>query len=248
MAMLKQVKNMGHEHETDIIIVSYKDKEDIKSCIASIERVCSRYTLIIEDNNIENRGFTKAVNDGIKKGKSEFVWLLNSDTVLKDEDSQKALLDFLHQNPKTGIVGSMQIDPNNHDRIAYGGSQRTFPSGVHKGGLISLGHCRFPEKQTWINAASMMIRRAMIDEIGFLDESMYLLYSDSDYSYVSRKHGWECWYVPESQVYHTLKVSKGMSEWHRKDMEAFMRKWKIRPRPDGSFEYGREFAKLDMFP
>lgn len=233
---------------TDIVIVSYKDQSDLLVCMASIKRYCSDYNLIIEDNNADNRGFSKAVNDGIKKGNADFVWLLNSDAIIVNEETQQALINHFSYSHRVGLTGSMQIDPENHDRIAYGGSQRAFPSGIHKGGLLSMSHCQIPEKQTWLNFASVMLRRDMINKIGLLDEKMFLLYSDSSYCYTAREHGYEAWYVPRSQVYHTLKASKGVSEWHLKDMQAFMNKWGIEAVGPNQFAYSDRFSKLDMFP
>ena len=110
-----------------------------------------------------------------------------------------------------------------------------------------MGHCRFPEKQTWVNGASLMFRRSIIDKIGLLDESLFLLCSDSDYCLMARKVGYEVWYVPTSKVLHKLKASKGASEWHKKDMEAFMKKWGITQVKEG-FVYSEGFSKLDRFP
>jgi GT2 family glycosyltransferase len=236
---------------TDIIIVSYKDQEPLKRCIASIEKHCIDYNLIIEDNNPPNpnRFFTKAVNDGIKKGKAPYVWLLNSDSILIDKMSQQALIDRFSYGEQVGIVGSMQLDPTPgmEGRISHCGTQRCFPGGVHKNGWLSMGHGLIPEKQTWVNGASMMIRRAMIDKIGALDPSMTMVYSESDYAYYCRSMGYEVWYEPKSRVHHVLGASKTVTEWHKKDMEAFMEKWSITVK-DGAYQYSEKFKNLDMFP
>lgn len=236
---------------TDIIIVSYNDKEPLEKCIASIKEYCTNFNIKIIDNSPPNinLGFTAAVNIGIKETSAPFVWCLNSDAIVL-EGAQQALIDRFSYHEKVGIVGSLQIDPNNSDRIAWGGSGKCFPAGQHLGGLISMGHCQIPSKQKWINGASMMIRRKMIDEIGLLDKSLFLLYSDSDYSYTARKNGWECWYEPRARVLHTLgKASKNSQELAQKDMEVFMKKWSITFNPDTkSFEYSELFQKLDMFP
>lgn len=233
---------------TDIIIVSYQDEEDLKKCTASIEKHCTDYNLIVEDNNISNVGFTRAVNAGIKKGTAEWIWLLNSDALIKDSVSQQALIDRFSYSPLVGIVGSMQRDPKNPDRIAHSGTAQCFPSGSHSGGFVSMGHGQIPTKQKWVNFASAMVRRTMVDQIGLLDKDLYLLYSDSDYCYTARKNGFECWYEPRSQVFHTLKVSKSVTEWHQKDMTVFMKKWGITQMSDGRFIYSDLFSKLDMFP
>lgn len=237
---------------TDIIIVSYKDEEPLKKCKTAIETHCKDFNLIVEDNNppSPNRLFTKAVNDGIKKGSAPFIWLLNSDALVINGESQQALINRFSYGKQVGIVGSMQLDPTPgmEGRISHCGTLRCFPGGIHKNGWLSMGHGRIPEKQTWVNGASMMIRRSMVDEIGALDESMKLIFSESDYAYYCRSKGFEVWYEPGSQVYHVLGASKTVTEWHRKDMIAFMNKWGIEQLPDGNFKYSELFAKLDRFP
>jgi len=232
---------------TDIVVILYGDQADFDRCTASIKENCQDYNLIVIDNNEQNRGFTKAVNEGILKGSGSYIWLLNQDAVVL-KGAQDALIKRMEYDDKIGIVGSMQLDPENQDVIRHGGTVQAFPNGVHKGGNLSMGHCRLPEKQTWVNFASVMLRRAMIIQIGLLDENMFLLYSDSDYCYWSRYRGWQVWYEPESKVLHRLgKGSKSVSEWHQKDMQAFMDKWNIVP-GNGRFLYSRMFQKLDTCP
>jgi GT2 family glycosyltransferase len=234
---------------TDIITLLYGDRKDLDQLITSIETHCTDYNLIVIDNNELNRGFTKATNEGISQGTAPYIWLLNQDAIVL-KGAQEALIQRLLLDETCGIAGSMQVDIDNPNLIRHGGTQRAFPGGSHKGGYLSMGHCQIPEKQTWVNFASVMLRRAMVDKIGLLDESMFLLYSDSDYCYVARQNGWSVWYEPNSRVVHRLNASKNITEWHRKDMEAFMKKWEIVPDPiqPNGFRYGRTFAKLDMFP
>jgi GT2 family glycosyltransferase len=237
---------------TDIVIVSYKDEEPLAKCIASIKEHCTDYNLIVEDNNVDNRGYTKGVNDGIKKGSAPFIWLLNSDAIVL-EGAQQGLIDMFSYHEKVGIVGSQQLDYLDRDFIAHGGTTKVFPGGIHKSGRVSMGHYRIPEKQTWVNGASMMLNRKMVDSIGLLDEKFFLIYSDSDYCFTARLNGWEVWYTPASKVLHRLNVSKKPGEWHQKDMKAFMSKWGIVYLGTGAddqprFQYSPEFAKLDKFP
>jgi GT2 family glycosyltransferase len=232
---------------TDIIIALYGDREDFDRLVKSINDHCRDFNLIVIDNNQENRGFTKAINEGIKQGTAPYIWLLNQDAIVLP-GAQEGLIMRLQAHKKVGIAGSMQVDYDNRDLIRHGGTVRAFPGGVHKGGYISMGHCRFPEKQTWVNYASVMFKREMVDQIGLLDESMFLVYSDSSYCYTARQSGFECWYEPSSRVLHKLNASKTVTEWHRKDMIAFMNKWGIEPLPEGQFKYSEVFAKLDRFP
>lgn len=232
----------------DIVLVLYGDEKDLDKCLESVKINCKDYNTFIINNNEFNRGYTAAVNEGILSGNAPYVWLLNQDAVVF-ENAQESLIDRLESGNKIGIAGSMQIDPEDHDLIRHGGCYECFPAGRHKGGKLSMGHCQIPEKQTWVNFASVMLKREMIKNIGVLDNNMFLLYSDSDYCYWARYRGWEVWYEPKSKVYHRLgKASKQISEWHQKDMQSFMDKWGITLHPEGKFTAHRLFHRLSLHP
>jgi len=228
---------------TDIIILLYGDRKDMDRLLKSISKYCDNYKLHIIDNNEVNLGFTAGVNKGILAGDAPYVWLLNQDAVVL-EGAQGALIHRFSYSEKVGIVGSMQLDHDDPDLIRHGGTIQCLP-GVHKGGRLSMGHCRVPEKQTWVNFASAMLRREMIRHIGLLDENMFLICSDSDYCYWARYRGWEVWYIPESKVLHRLGASsKSTTKWHQKDTLKFMEKWGI----TRTGQKSELFQRLDMFP
>ena len=233
----------------DIITVLFGDRKDLDRLVKSIEEHCKDYNLIIIDNNPprENLGFTKANNSGISQGSADYIWLLNQDAIVLP-GAMENLVKRLQSHPRVGIAGSMQLDYQDQNMIRHGGTLRAFPAGAHAGGYLSMGHCRFPSKQTWTNFASVMFKREMVNQIGLMDESMYLLYSDSSYCYTARQNNWECWYEPASRVIHKLNASGKTTEWHQKDMMAFMKKWGIQQLPEGRFLYSDLFAKLDRFP
>ena len=232
---------------TDIVIVFYGERNELEVCVDSVERHCKDYKLHIIDNNVTNRGFTKGVNEGIDRGNATYVWLLNQDAIVLP-GAQEALIERLNSAPQVGIAGSMQLSPGDNDFITHGGTRRAFPGGLHKGGRLSKGECLVPEKQTWVNFASVMLKREMICRIGQLDERLFLFYSDSDYCYWARCNGWEVWYEPASRVIHELKASKKISEWHIKDRDAFADKWALKLKPDASFTCNRFFYELNASP
>jgi GT2 family glycosyltransferase len=182
------------------------------------------YIISIIDNNVVNKGFTTAVNEGIRLGKAEYVWLLNSDATVLANCLVK-LTDRIKSDAKIGIVGSCQLDPNNQDIIKHGGTTAAYPFGVHAGGMVSMGHCQIPTKQKWVNFASILLRRKMIDEIGLLDEKFFMYYSDSDYCYTARSKGWSIYYEPESRVLHKLNASSKSSTHMESDKKYFESKW-----------------------
>jgi GT2 family glycosyltransferase len=181
--------------------------------------------IIIVDNNKYNLGFTHAVNTGISRSTGDYIWLLNSDAIVLP-GALDALIKRMESDSTCGIAGSMQIDPDDKNTIRHGGTSQAYPYGIHKGGKVSAGDCRVPERQKWVNFASVLIRKKMIDLIGLLDENYFMYYSDSDYCYQARMTQWTVWYEPESKVLHRLNASANPDKSILdKDKKHFEDKW-----------------------
>ena len=220
-----------------LIIPAYGPKEDLEKCIEAVrvyegdgtEYALPKVERVIIDNTKENRGFTKAINEGIRscRGK-EFVWILNCDTA-PIFDALTPMVERMRKYPKCGIIGSKTLFMDNPDRIHHGGTVQAWPNGVHKTGLKSLGQLNVPTREKWVTFCSVLIRMKMVEEIGLLDEHMFNFCSDADYCYRARYAGWEVWYEPRSEVLHKIGESAHPSEEQQKimfyDMVAFRNKW-----------------------
>jgi GT2 family glycosyltransferase len=73
----------------------------------------------------------------------------------------------------------------------------------------------FPESEVpcrvgWVAGASMILRRAMLEQVGLLDEDLYTYFDDSDICLRARRMGWETWYVPDSRVIHLGGATTGI--------------------------------------
>lgn len=231
------------ETTTDIVIVSYKDKDDLDKCIASIRKHCTDYRIHLIDNEKNNVGYVAGCNKGIDCGSAPFIWLLNSDAIVLP-GCQQAILRRFQETPRAGIVASVQIDPNNEDRVSHAGCTTIFPGGVHICGYFSQGFRPVSGKHIWVNGASMALRRTMVEKIGKPDDRYFMYFSDSDYCLVARLAGWEVWLEAEAKVLHTLKSSRNPSNWLAADAIQFMDKWDIQQDMDGQFLPSHLFQRL----
>ncbi|MGE5619841.1 MAG: glycosyltransferase family 2 protein [Sphingomonadaceae bacterium] len=59
--------------------------------------------------------------------------------------------------------------------------------------------------------AAMLLRRAMLEDVGLLDEDFYMYYEDMDLSWRARRRGWKILYVPGAVVRHVHAASS--VEW-----------------------------------
>jgi N-acetylglucosaminyl-diphospho-decaprenol L-rhamnosyltransferase len=173
-----------------------------------------------------NLGFTGGNNLLIRPAlqsadSPDYVLLLNPDTVARP-NAFKALIDFMDQNPEVGIVGSRLEDPDGTpQRSAF---RFVSPLGEFEGQaqfgpvtrLLSRWVVAPPVvdnafETDWVAGASMLVRRAVFDQVGLLDEGYFTYFDDIDFCLVARKSGWPTWYVPTSRVVHLVGQSTGVN-------------------------------------
>ncbi len=126
--------NKVNQKKLSIIIVSYKVKDYILSCLSSIfeNRTDWLLEVILVDNNSKdntvdmikddfknviiiendrNLGFAAANNQGLKKTTGEYILFLNPDTKVLPETLNKSIA-FLEDNPEVGAVGCRILNPD----------------------------------------------------------------------------------------------------------------------------------------
>ncbi len=149
-----------------------------------------------------NLGFSGGCNVGIRTAlniSADYIWLLNNDTV--PASSALAELVFTAELDKTaGAIGSVMSYLQNPNEIqAWGGGRVN----IFTGRTI---HAHSPQSDEWfdyLTAASVLLRRAAVEEIGLFDEEFFLYWEDTDYSYRLRTAGWK------------LRVSRSASILHK---------------------------------
>ena len=177
-----------------------------------------------------NGGYGAGNNFGIyqnmsDKTKPDYIYCLNSDA-FPDRVAIRALLDVLEFDNELGLAGSYIKGPDGEPhQTAF-----RFPSiaGEFEGaactGLISrvlknsIVPLPLPERSVrvdWLAGASIMMRRSLLDEIGFFDETFFLYYEETDLCRRASLAGYGTIYVRESEVTHIGSVSTGMKEWGR---------------------------------
>ena len=103
----------------EIIVIDNDSKDSSVQYI--IDNYKDKVTLVIMDKNY---GFSKAVNEGIKKSKSEFVALLNNDTEL-DENWLEELYNCIKKDDKIFSVSSKMLRYIERDIIDDAGDEYT---------------------------------------------------------------------------------------------------------------------------
>ncbi len=214
-----------------VVIPYFRDAQALKRTISHIETQRNvRTSIFIRDNSDDNILFTRAVNEGLAQftfnSQFDYTLILNQDAYLHEECLSQ-MLSVMESNSKAGICGAIALSSNKS--VNWAGSGAAFPWGQH----LSYDLTKLPKQpfQThWVNGACMLIRNAMVKEIGQLDANMRFICSDADYSFTARARGWQCLVSPSAFVEHELSGSAAtqdpfLTKIKLEDQLYFAKKW-----------------------
>jgi GT2 family glycosyltransferase len=158
----------------------------------------------------DNKGFSAAVNAGIRTSITEYVALLNNDTEL-DPGWLQALVRAADSHPEAALFGSKLV--NFYDRnMLDGAGDALRKSGLpYRIGHGEIDHGQF-ESEAFVFgacAAGALYRRSLFEEIGLFDEDFFAYCEDGDISFRAQLAGHRCVYVPGAVVYHIGSASTG---------------------------------------
>jgi GT2 family glycosyltransferase len=216
-----------------VVIVSYNVKHYVEQCLLSLRRALQGIDaeVIVVDNHSHdgtvdlireqypevqvvasnhNLGFARANNIAIGQSESEYVLLLNPDTIVAEETIAECL-QFMEDHPRAGGLGVRMLMADGNDAKE---SRRGLPTPAVAFYKMSGLCARFPQSRRFghyymgylpwdepaqievISGAFCLMRRAALNEVGLLDEDFFMYGEDIDLSYRLLKGGYENWYLP----------------------------------------------------
>ena len=157
-----------------------------------------------------NRGFTGACNAGLEAAKGDFLALLNNDTEV-DPGWAEAVVQAFGRADDVGSVASKMLLFDQRDRIHTAGDYFTVDGRAGNRGVWQPDDERFSREEYVFSACggSSVYRRAMLDEIGLLDDDFFFSLEDVDLGWRAQLRGWRCLYTPSAIVYHHLSATGG---------------------------------------
>lgn len=174
----------------------------------------------------KNGGFAYGNNLGIRHayetGTPSYVYILNPDTEVRP-GAIGTLVQFLESNPRAGIAGgSFENADGSPWMIAFRfpGLVSEFAGGLRLG-IVSRMLRRWEvarqmkgtdERVDWICGAAMLIRPAVFETIGGMDENYFLYFEETDFCRRAALAGFSTWYVPRSRVMHIAGQSTLVTE------------------------------------
>lgn len=157
-----------------------------------------------------NRGFARAVNEGCRLSRGDWLLLLNPDMTVEPDFLDRLLVvadQLVESEPRAGIVG-FRLQHSDGSRQLSTGSFPTllrtlfglaWPRARRKYSSVKYPtRCQVP----WVTGCCLLVRRACWQELQGLDEEFFLYYEDVDLCRRARERGWSVWYEPQLSAMH----------------------------------------------
>lgn len=239
---------------TSIVILTHNQLPFTRCCIDSIRLLTDEpYELILVDNgstdgtpgylktlaasdprvsvilNAENRGFPAGCNQGTSIARGAQVLLLNNDTVVTTGWLAR-LLRALHSVPEVGLAGpcSNRVSGEQQIPVAYSDDLNGLDGFAWERGR---GHDGQHEATDRLVGFCLLIKRAVIDAVGLLDEQFGVgNFEDDDYCRRAAKAGFRAVIARDAFVHHvggaTFRASGvDYESLLRQNAEKFQAKW-----------------------
>ncbi|HID53264.1 MAG TPA: glycosyltransferase family 2 protein [Anaerolineae bacterium] len=157
-----------------------------------------------------NYGFTGACNRGWEASQGEFVILLNNDTEA-DPNWLAEVVGAFRRHPQAGIVASKMLLFDERDRFHTAGDFYRLDGIPGNRGVWQKDEGQYNDEERVFSACggAAAYRRAMLEEIGFLDDDFFFSCEDVDMGWRANLAGWQTIYAPTAVVYHKLKATGG---------------------------------------
>lgn len=181
--------------------------------------------------NERNTGFSAGNNLALREimaanaesggAHNRYVMLLNNDTVV-EPDALDLLIDYLEEQPNVGAVGPKLLLLDGSLDLAC---RRSFPSPVvsfyrmtglsrifprsQRFGRYNMTYLD-PDVETDVDAlvgAAMVLRSAVVREVGLLDEQFFMYGEDVDWCYRIKAYGWRIVYYPRALIHHHKRAA-----------------------------------------
>lgn len=166
-----------------------------------------RVVIIANQDNVgvaagNNQGMLKALEDGC-----EYVMLLNNDVEFEPDLFKKLIREM--NDHKFSLITPKMMYHSDPERIWYAGCKWNIQQGYmapHRGQKeIDTGKYDKVEQVDYAPTCCVLMKKEVIDDIGYMDEKYFAYYDDTDYFYrisMQKKH--KVLYYPFVKFYHKV--------------------------------------------
>ena len=188
------------EFSMEVIVV------DSASDDGSVELVRERHPQAVLLPQSENIGFTRGNNIGLRQARGEYLLLLNPDTEVRP-GALGSMIDYMNGHPQVGMLGPHTLNSDG----SHQSTRRRFPTlwtGIFESTWLAAWAPADVERRyrmldtqdddiveaDWVQGSALMLRRAVYDAIGGLDEGFIMYSEELDYCRRAKSAGWRIFY------------------------------------------------------
>jgi GT2 family glycosyltransferase len=157
--------------------------------------------LVIIENG-DNLGYAGGNNVGIRYAinqlKSEYILVLNADTVVSTNLVEKLLNVFEVEND-VGICGPIEFSYDEPDYLQAAGGKFGLYTGRHELFYTILDTVRVVD---WVMGSCMLIEKGVFHSCGFFDERFFLYFEEVEFAYRAKKKGYKTYVTSETCIWH----------------------------------------------
>lgn len=226
----------------DIVVVSFNARDVLRSCLESLrdDEAAGRRRIIVVDNASQdgsadvvqqvmpqaevvrlqaNMGFAGANNVGLRRGSSEVVLLLNSDTLVR-KGQIDAMLTALGRTPNAAALGPRLVNAEGCVELSFGrmispwneawqkGIGHLFASQARPVAMVVRRLTNRARRVDWVSGACLLVRRMDAEAVGLLDERYFMYAEDVDFCAALRARGRDVLYWPQAEIVHLRGASR----------------------------------------
>ena len=200
----------------EIIVIENNSKEE--ETFRTYERLERQHPDSFRVVRWEGTGFNYSAlnNFGARFAQGEYLLLLNNDTEVITPRWLEEMVMFAQQE-RIGCVGAKLLYPDDtiqHAGLGFG--YLTLAAHMHKNFPVAspgyMGRLIYAHDVYGVTGACLMIRRALYEEVGGLDESFAVAFNDVDFCVRVHKAGYQNLFTPFAMLYLYESKSRGLDE------------------------------------
>lgn len=207
----------------DIVIIDNGSDQDQTLDVLQEYASHPRCTIVRDPRPFNYAALHNAVVPTVK---GEFALLLNDDIEVIEPGWLREMVSVGIQ-PGVGIVGARLLYPNN--TVQHGGvilvggvaghAHKHVPS-AHWGYMM---RCRVRQTMSAVTAACLLVRKAVYQEVGGMDELLAVAFNDVAFCLAVGSAGYRIVWTPYAELYHHESATRGHEHVHPEKMARFNR-------------------------
>ena len=257
-----------------IIIVNFKNPPLLRLALSSLARAIDGVPLFevividsastIETRNVvhhdyknlferltlvpfsENTGYTRGVNEGLRRATGDYILILNPDIVILP-GTISGMMHYLKTHSSVGLIGPGLLnfdDTRQESCFTFYTPLTMIARRLPLPGTRALvDHFLMRDMDTstpcavdWVMGSALMVTRHALERVGYMDERFFLYLSEVDWARRFWENDLQVAYVPTVRMYHYHQreskgrfgildvVFKQQTRWHLKDAIHYFRK------------------------